>query len=85
MGLRNRVFQMASTPNVNQDNAEKGPLSSFNLYIPEKEEDQVSFHQDRVKFVYKPLTHILKRGKGVQSRTPQATAAPSCNVQPSNP
>ncbi len=26
-----------------------------------KEEDQVSFHKDRVKLVYKPLTSILKR------------------------
>ncbi len=61
MDLRNRIFRTASTPNVNQDNAERGQLSSFNSHIPNKEEDQVSFHKDRVKLVYKPLTPILKR------------------------
>ncbi len=61
MNLRNRIFRTASTPNVNQDNAEKGQLSSFNTHMSKKEEDQVSFHKDRVKFVYKPLTPILKR------------------------
>jgi hypothetical protein len=61
MDLRNRIFRTASTPNVNQDNAEKGQLSPFNSHIPNKEEDQVSFHKDRVKLVYKPLIPILKR------------------------
>jgi hypothetical protein len=61
MDLRNRIFRTASTPHVNQDNAEKGQLSSFNTHISNKEEDQVSFHKDRVKLVYRPLTPILKR------------------------
>jgi hypothetical protein len=61
MDLRNRIFRTASTPNVNQDNAEKGQLSTFNTHMSNKEEDQVSFHKDRVKLVYKPLTPILKR------------------------
>jgi hypothetical protein len=61
MDLRNRIFQTASSPNVNQDNAKKGQLSTFNLQMSNKEEDQVSFNKDRVKLVYKPLTPILKR------------------------
>jgi hypothetical protein len=61
MDLRNRIFRTTSTPNVNQDNAEKGQLSTFNTHMSNKEEDQVSFHKDRVKLVYKPLTPILKR------------------------
>ena len=59
--LRNRIFQTASSPNVNQDNAKKGQLSTLNTHMSNKEEDQVSFHKDRVKLVYKPLTPILKR------------------------
>jgi hypothetical protein len=61
MDLRNRIFRTASTPNVNQDSAEKGQLSTFNTHMSNKEEDQVSFRKDRVKLVYKPLTPILKR------------------------
>ncbi len=59
--LRNRIFPTASTPNVNQDNAERGQLSNFNTHMSNKEEDQVSFLKDRVKLVYNPLTPILKR------------------------
>ena len=61
MDLKNRIFRTASTPQVNQDSAEKGQLSTFNTYMSNKEEDQVSFPKDRVKLVYKPLTPILKR------------------------
>ncbi len=60
MDLRNRIFQTASTTNVNQDTAERGQISPFNSHISNKEEDQVSIHKNRVKFVYKPLTPILK-------------------------
>ncbi len=51
MDLRNRIFRTASTPNVNEDTAERGQISPFNSHISNKEEDQVSIHKDRVKFV----------------------------------
>jgi hypothetical protein len=71
MDLRNRIFRTASTPHVNQDNAEKGQLSTFNTHMSNKEEDQVSFHKDRVKLVYKPLTPILKRHLENQEYNPE--------------
>jgi hypothetical protein len=39
MDLRNRIFRTASTPNVNQDNAKKGQLSTFNTHMSNNEED----------------------------------------------
>jgi len=63
MDLRNRVFKTGSTPNLNnQDKAEKGHLMTSS-YMSNRavDEDQLSVHRDRVKYIYKPVTPILKR------------------------